>query len=38
MFNPAKLSSKYVDVVLKNGFRTSRNKFFNKDLKYGLIF
>jgi hypothetical protein len=32
MFNPAKLSSKYVDVVLKNGFRTSRNKFFNNLL------
>jgi len=32
MFNPAKLSSKYLDVVLKNGFRTSRNKFFNNLL------
>ena len=29
MFNPVKLSTKYINKVLSDGFRTSRNKNFN---------
>ena len=29
MFNPIKLSTKYINKVLSDGFRTSRNKNFN---------
>ena len=32
MFNPIKLSSKHVDKVIKNGFRTSHNKDYNNLL------
>jgi perosamine synthetase len=32
MFNPINLSSNYINEVIKNGFRTSKNKFFNNLL------
>ena len=48
MFNPIKLSSKHVDKVIKNGFRTSHNKDYNNllikefckkiNVKYGVTY
>ena len=32
MFNPIKLSTKYINKVIENGFRTSKNKNFNNLL------
>lgn len=32
MFNPIKLSTKYINTVINNGFRTSKNKQFNSLL------
>ena len=32
MFNPVKLSTKYINKVLSDGFRTSSNKNFNSAL------
>ena len=32
MFNPVKLSTRYINTVINNGFRTSKNKQFNSLL------
>ena len=32
MFNPIKFSTKYINTVINNGFRTSKNKQFNSIL------
>lgn len=32
MFNPINLSPNHINEVIKNGFRTSKNKFFNNLL------